>query len=457
MDYLRRAGQSAEDTAEELREADEARKLRDQKNNEIVELLRNCVPQTTATEGSGTSSSAPEASSGDEAQRGSSARRDDDWRVEFRVSYNALGDDGSVHKKPAQGVFFGLHEYKYGTQFRLPWGAGAFRDTEMGASDSGRRKITGADGRVTFDLGGFKPSLGLGWHVPSRWALGGDGSSIPSSERADRAESFELGIESDWQLGLGWKDRTIKVNTHLEKIDSVVQQFAGQAGRGSDATRNVPAGLFLNDEFSIGRNFYRTYNFAEWLNLDLSPLETIPGQTGFENNTCGDSALPPNGLGSLSQATSPVQSVEDQWALEHVGLTNDVAVSEATSSDAAPIVVGVIDTGLDWNHLDLAWENIWRNEDEIPDNGIDDDGNGFVDDIIGWNFVNRDNKPWDNDGHGTFVAGIIAATHNNSTGIDGINPNARVMVLKALNNFGRTRASYVAQAIVYGADNGPGS
>ena len=135
-------------------------------------------------------------------------------------------------------------------------------------------------------------------------------------------------------------------------------------------------------------------------------------------------------------------------------MTNDVAVSEAPSSDAAPIVVGIIDTGLDWNHLDLAWENIWRNEDEIPDNGIDDDGNGFVDDIIGWNFVNRDNKPWDNDGHGTFVAGIIAATHNNGTGIDGINPNVRVMVLKALNNFGRTRASYVAQAIVYGADNG---
>ena len=79
-------------------------------------------------------------------------------------------------------------------------------------------------------------------------------------------------------------------------------------------------------------------------------------------------------------------------------MTDDVAVPEATSSDSAPIVVGIIDTGLDWNHLDLAWENIWRKEDEIPDNGIDDDGNGFVDDIIGWNFVNRDNKPWDNDG-----------------------------------------------------------
>ncbi|MGP5761546.1 S8 family peptidase [Pseudomonas aeruginosa] len=119
-----------------------------------------------------------------------------------------------------------------------------------------------------------------------------------------------------------------------------------------------------------------------------------------------------------------------------------------------PVVVAVIDTGLDWHHQDFNWNNLWRNAGEIPDNGIDDDNNGYVDDVIGWDFFANSNKPWDHDGHGTLVAGIVAADTGNGTGMAGINPHARIMVLKALNSFGHTRASYLAKAIVYAVDNG---
>lgn len=149
------------------------------------------------------------------------------------------------------------------------------------------------------------------------------------------------------------------------------------------------------------------------------------------------------------------QSYADQWGIKRVGYTaaNDSAWS-LLSNKRTPIVVAVIDTGIDWNHKDFSWNNLWTNTDEVPDNGKDDDRNGYIDDVIGWDFMGNTNKPWDRDGHGTFVSGIIAATQNNGVGIAGIDPSARIMVLKALNNFGHTRASYIAQALIYAADNG---
>jgi subtilisin family serine protease len=146
---------------------------------------------------------------------------------------------------------------------------------------------------------------------------------------------------------------------------------------------------------------------------------------------------------------------KDSWGLRKVGFTaSRKSAWNIEDGSSRPVIVAVIDTGLDWNHKDFSKRNIWQNTGEIPGNGKDDDGNGFIDDIIGWNFIANNNKPWDDDGHGTFVAGIIAANSNNKIGIAGINKGAKIMVLKALNAFGHTRSSLVAEAIFYAAANG---
>lgn len=142
------------------------------------------------------------------------------------------------------------------------------------------------------------------------------------------------------------------------------------------------------------------------------------------------------------------QDHPDQWGLARIGWTPELA--RTARSD---VVVAVIDTGIDFHHPDLAPASIWRNPDEVV-NGRDDDGNGYVDDVMGWNFVDGNPNPWDLAGHGTHVAGVIAAATGNGEGIAGIAPSARIMPLKVLNFLGRGRSSGIAAAIAYAATEG---
>ncbi len=116
------------------------------------------------------------------------------------------------------------------------------------------------------------------------------------------------------------------------------------------------------------------------------------------------------------------------------------------------VVVAVIDTGVDYNHEDLK-NNIWTNTKEIAGNGIDDDGNGYVDDIYGWNFDSNNNNISDDNGHGTHVSGTIAG-ENNGYGVTGIAYNAKIMPIKALNESGSGSYSAIANGIYYAVDNG---
>lgn len=121
-------------------------------------------------------------------------------------------------------------------------------------------------------------------------------------------------------------------------------------------------------------------------------------------------------------------------------------------------IVAMIDTGIDYNHEDLSG-SIWMNTDEIPGNGIDDDGNGYVDDVYGWNFFDGNNQIFDGkeDSHGTHGAGTIAAVQNNNAGIAGIVPGdkVKVMAVKVLGGSqgGGSTASLI-RAIRYAEDNG---
>lgn len=117
------------------------------------------------------------------------------------------------------------------------------------------------------------------------------------------------------------------------------------------------------------------------------------------------------------------------------------------------VVVAVVDTGVDYNHPDLA-ATMWVNVDEVAGNGVDDDGNGFVDDARGWNFAYGNANPMDDHSHGTHVAGTVAAVANNSVGVVGVAFNARWMAVKGLDSAGSGGNADLAAGVIYAADNG---
>jgi len=123
------------------------------------------------------------------------------------------------------------------------------------------------------------------------------------------------------------------------------------------------------------------------------------------------------------------------------------------SGEGEEIVVAVVDTGCTLNHPDLE-QRIWINQHEIADNFIDDDHNGFVDDHLGWDLVDDDNAPWDPSGHGTHVAGIIAAQSDNALGVSGAAPKARIMPVRMMNAFDQGTVADAIAAIEYALDQG---
>ncbi|BAY62672.1 putative peptidase [Calothrix brevissima NIES-22] len=145
------------------------------------------------------------------------------------------------------------------------------------------------------------------------------------------------------------------------------------------------------------------------------------------------------------------------WGLSKINATLVVNATQNRPPDQKKVIVAVVDTGVDYNHQDLK-DNIWTNPGEIAGDGIDNDNNGYIDDVYGWDFGDGDNNPLDDHvkgGHGTHVAGIIGAVGNNALGVVGVDPNVSIMVTKHF----RTSDSEgylwnVAYGIYYAIQNG---
>ncbi|HPP79045.1 S8 family peptidase, partial [Methanospirillum sp.] len=149
------------------------------------------------------------------------------------------------------------------------------------------------------------------------------------------------------------------------------------------------------------------------------------------------------------------------WGLENTGQTPfygkpgaDIKAPLAwgATTGSSSVVIALIDTGVDYTHPDLS-SNIWQNPGEYL-NGADDDGNGYIDDIRGWNFVSKNNDPMDDNGHGTHCAGTMAAVGNNGIGVTGVTWNAKIMPLKFLDSKGSGYTSDAISAILYATQKG---
>jgi len=227
----------------------------------------------------------------------------------------------------------------------------------------------------------------------------------------------------------------------------------GEAIAGSYNWLNRPE--FIGANLEPGTYFVNVYPYrgTTAYTLTLSAIPTSNDLYSGFNSRYGYGLIDASAaVASAIASPAPLQEVPDRFG-DNWGL-DTIRAPEVWNAGhtGTGVVVAVIDSGVDYTHPDLA-DNIWHNLDEIPDNGIDDDGNGFVDDAIGWDFVDGDRDPMDGNGHGTHIAGTIAAA-DDGFGMTGVAPGAQIMPVRVLDHKGEATFNEVATGIYYAVDNG---
>ncbi|MFH1445671.1 MAG: S8 family serine peptidase [Nanoarchaeota archaeon] len=186
-------------------------------------------------------------------------------------------------------------------------------------------------------------------------------------------------------------------------------------------------------------------------NLDPEEVARILKELSSDIEYAGPNHL----MQPLYDPNDPYWGTSGAWGqayLDLYGLDSIQTSSAWEITQGEDVVVAVIDSGVDYIHEDLQ-ANIWNNPGEIPNNNIDDDDNGLIDDIVGWDFNANDNDPDDFLGHGTHCAGIIAAVINNNLGVAGVAPRAKIMAIKGLGPTGG-REDALINALHYAAEMG---
>ena len=193
-------------------------------------------------------------------------------------------------------------------------------------------------------------------------------------------------------------------------------------GRSRSANNEVASRLHSSVAEELGS--------SQWVRIRLSPGQTVDEAIKSFGGNIDVESVQPNYYYRLQSAPN-----DPRWS----DLYGMVKISAPAAWDIftgdSTVVVADIDTGFDYTHEDLA-ANAWTNSGEIPGNGIDDDGNGFVDDYFGYDFRFNDPDPMDENGHGTHTAGTIGAVGNNGLGVAGVAWHVKIMGIKIYDEFG---------------------
>ncbi len=293
---------------------------------------------------------------------------------------------------------------------------------------------------------------------------------------------------------------TKKLNTETKWVrcfrsaPTVLAITIGVASFASTAQAQTISPYAATQKQNMGNNRYKVLGGGAQFDMNTILVQFNPGSTDFERDGCCRKV----GLGAIDK-----YKIVDGLALIHVSGGDPVAALAMVEADPAVLRAGlnyivstqitpsdplfgstwgmnntasqlndidapqawdiytgdpnyrvaVIDTGIDFNHPDLQG-NIWVNPGEIAGDGIDNDGNGYIDDVSGWNFVTNTNNPQDGNGHGTHVSGTIAAKGNNGIGVAGVAWAAKIVPLKFLSDTGSGTTANAIKAIDYCTTNG---
>ena len=274
--------------------------------------------------------------------------------------------------------------------------------------------------------------------------LGGSQSFTDWVGKRDRNDyyRFDLGQTSSFSANLAG----LSADADLQLLSSSGLVLASSTNARSAAES-------ISGELNAGTYFIRVYRYRgnTNYNLTLSATSASPVNPGFSSvDGYGEASVERaiEQLLDVNIADLPNQFSGGLFGLDRIGAPE----AWASGYTGNGIVVAVLDTGVDRFHQDLA-SNLWFNSGEIAGNGVDDDGNGYVDDDYGWNFDGNNSNTLDGNGHGTHVAGTIAAARN-GFGVTGVAYDASIMAVKVLSDSGSGSYLNVAQGIRYAVANG---
>ena len=263
----------------------------------------------------------------------------------------------------------------------------------------------------------------------------------------DRSDVIEFSIARDADASVQLSGLRRDADLYLTDASGRIVAQSTRSGRANDAfSARLDGGNYF--VFVVARSYWST-NYQLAIQTQLDPIILPPSESVVTSPQTGNTA----------SDNAPLNSVSPLADVAYFGGSRDWNVNAVNAPEAwaagytgQGITVAVVDTGVDLDHPDLV-TNLFVNPGEIAGNGIDDDGNGYIDDVSGYDFADNDNNANDVGGHGTHVAGTIAAA-NNGFGATGIAPDATILPVRVLGANGSGSTLDVAAGIRYAADLG---